>query len=461
MKALILQTLQNLRDYALTKGCAIALFYHEEDSYLMRFANSAISLNTNEHLIRLDITAYAGRRRASYELITDLSRVEEMKRGIDLAAEMVQHAEPLSYEPTVPVFDESFSDESAYDEQLAQLSNAERLQYFNQAAAGLETADLKLSGIFSCGSVILAQINTRSEHTQYFRMSDAQVSVVLAHSALKWEVQAEQSAQQKADLNPASLHADLAFLVEHYRHDTPRQLPLGSYDIVFGSAATALLLDTMNWIGFDGGMMKRGFSFLADEKIGQRVLSDKVSLTDDPQRLDTYPFARDFTGIERGPFPIIEAGVFRGWTWSQDDADEFGACPTGHTVAHKSLVLAGGSQNVSSLQELVAMPRDRDILFIPFLHYMNFVNPSMGIITGSSRFGTLLLKKDGSAAIPYNVRLTQSLLDPFGDKVAWLSQTTRPYNVSQSYGSRNPKAIIVPDFMQVNGLEISHSNPSY
>ena len=30
--------------------------YHEEDSYLMRFANSAISLNTNEHLIRLEIT---------------------------------------------------------------------------------------------------------------------------------------------------------------------------------------------------------------------------------------------------------------------------------------------------------------------------------------------------------------------------------------------------------------------
>ena len=56
----------------------------------MRFANSAISLNTNEHLLRLEITAYQGRQRASYELITDLSKLDEMKQGVDIAAEMAQ-----------------------------------------------------------------------------------------------------------------------------------------------------------------------------------------------------------------------------------------------------------------------------------------------------------------------------------------------------------------------------------
>ena len=85
-------------------------------------------------------------------------------------------------------------------------------------------------------------------------------------------------------------------------------------------------------------------------------------------------------------------------------------------------MLCGGDKEVSSLQELVNQPRQEDLLYIPFLHYMNIVNPTKGIITGSSRFGTLLLKKDGSVAIPYNVRLTQSLLDIFGDKVAWVSQ---------------------------------------
>ncbi len=194
MKEQILQTLAELRKYALDKGYEVSLLYHEEDSYLMRFANSSISLNTNEHLIRLEITAYSGKKRASYELITDLGKLDEMKKGIDIAAEMVQHAQPLTYQPTLPEFAKSFADESGYDPSLAQISNEERLQVFNAAAAGLETESVKLSGIFSSGMNTIAQVTTRSEHTQYFKTSDAQVTAVLSHSTLKWEVTAEQSA---------------------------------------------------------------------------------------------------------------------------------------------------------------------------------------------------------------------------------------------------------------------------
>jgi hypothetical protein len=107
------------------------------------------------------------------------------------------------------------------------------------------------------------------------------------------------------------------------------------------------------------------------------------------------------------------------------------------------------------------MPRETDSLYVPFLHYMNIVNPSKGIVTASSRFGALLLKADGSVVIPFNVRLTQSLLDIFGDKVDWLSERTVVYNTSQSYGERNPTAIVVPRFIKINGLEISHSNAAF
>jgi len=461
VKARILQTLRDLRAYAISKNVEATFDYHEEDSYLMRFANSAISLNTNEHLIRLEITTYEGRKRASYELITDLGKLDEMKQGLDIAAEMVKHAQPLSYQPTVPVYPETFSDESGFDAALAALSNAERLAYFNAGVAGLETDDIQMSGIFSNGANTLAQINTHSEHTQYFKTSDAQVSIVLSHATLKWEVIAEQSAQKKTELLPSQLRAELAFLLDHYQHDTPRQLALGKYDIVFGPAATGELLSVMNWIGFSGGSLKRGFSFLDQEQLGKKVFSDKFSLTDDPSRLETFPFKRDFMGMPRQSFPLFKNGVFQSFTWFQDDADEFDAQPTGHTVMHNSLVLNCGDQDVSTLQELVKLPRENDILYIPFLHYMNIVNPSKGLVTASSRFGALLLKKDGSVEVPYNVRLTHSLLDIFGDGMAWLSKAQTVNNTSQSYGSRNPTAIVVPAFIQVNGLEISHSNSSY
>jgi PmbA protein len=461
MRDQILQTLSDLRQYALGKGQDIELFYQEEAGSLMRFANSAISLNTSEHLIRLGITATLDRRQASVGLITDLSKVDDMRHSVDVAAEMVQHSQPLTYQPTVPTYQQTFADESGYDQSLAELPSEAKLDYFSRAAGNLETPDVRLSGIFSCGSNTIALMNTRSDDSLFFRTSDAQVTTVLAHATQKWELIAEQSAHARPELDPESLKRELAFLARHFVGAQAVQLPLGSYDIVFGPAAIAEMLGIISWIGFDGGLMKRGYSFLSEADIGRRAFSSQFTLVDDPDRPETFPFKMDFTGIPRKPYPIFEEGVFRGFLWSQDSADEFDAKPTGHTVAHKSLVMRGGDRTVHSLEELVAMPRPRDVLYVPFLHYMNIVNPTKALVTGSSRFGALLLRSDGSVAIPYNIRLTQSLLDIFGDKVDWLSHQTLPYNATHSYGARNPVSLIVPRFMQVRDLEISHSNPSF
>jgi hypothetical protein len=221
----ILETLQALRKYALEKSASrklvIGLQYHEEDSNLMRFANSAISLNTNEHLIRINVEAFEDRKRASYELITDLSKLDEMKKGIDTVIELVAHAQPLTYQPSVPSYPDSFIDEGFYDPALAQITNADRLNYFNQVAAGLESDDVKLSGIFSNGSTINAMIWTTSENTQYFRHSDAQVTAVLASASQKWEVISEASAQQVSDLNAGCLNRDLAGLIGQLKGEAP------------------------------------------------------------------------------------------------------------------------------------------------------------------------------------------------------------------------------------------------
>lgn len=246
----IISTLNELRKFALDKGITAGFFYHEEDSALMRFANSAISLNTNEHLVRLEITAYEGNKRASYSMITSPDALEDMKKGVLQAAEIVKHAQPLSYTPTIPVYEETFIESIAYDPDLAGISNAEKLDYFNQAVAGLESDQVKLGGIFSSGKNVIAVMNTKSEHALAFVSSDAQITMVLSHKTLKWEVIAEQSAQKKADLNPAQLHGQLSYLLGHYQNDTAEQIPLGEYDMVFGPAATAELVSVMNRIGF-------------------------------------------------------------------------------------------------------------------------------------------------------------------------------------------------------------------
>lgn len=457
----VIDLLKQLRQAALERKLKVLIDYHEEDSYLMRFANSAISLNTNEHLIRLDYTAFEGRKKVSYSLIVDPSDLESMEKGLDILVQMLPHAQPLTYKPTFPVYHKDVLDETAYDPALASLSNQERLAYFNTLAQGLESEDIKLSGIFSNGTTVTAQISSENEHTQYFRSTDAQVTAVLSSESLKWEVNAEQSAQKKSDLDAPALHEDLSLLVKHYQEDKAVQLPVGKYTVVLGPAATAEITQLMSIYGMMGALLKQGYSFLKEENQGDLLFSPLIDLVDDPREAEIYGQKADRLGFERKPFPLISEGRFQAFMWDQDSADEFGKKPTGHDVSSLNLVMSSGEGQITTLQELLEMPREEDILYISYIHYMNVVNPSQGMVTGSSRFGALFLKKDGSIEVPYNVRLTQKFTDFFGERVAWLSEKKVAYNVSSSYGRRNPSALKVPRFICVKEIEISHSNPSY
>lgn len=461
MKSKVTTLLKTLRAYAIEKGIRLAINYHEEDSYLMRFANSAISLNTNEHLTRLDLAAYDGKRRAVYQMIADPNELESIKKAIDTVGEMVRHATPLSYDPTFPIYKQDVYDERAYCSNLANLSNAERLAYFNTVAGELESDDIKLSGNFADGTTINAQISTETEHVQYFASTDAQILVVLSSLSLKWEVNAEQSAQRKRDLDPHGMHEQLALLLKYYKNAEAVQLPVGKYKVVFGPAAVGEVLGMMVGYAMEGSMYKLGYSFLAPESIDKPIFSPKMTLIDDPNRTEVFCQMADTHGFIRQPFAFVENGAFKGFAWSQDSADEYDEQATGHSVDHYSLVMSLGDKPVASLKELVEMPRDEDILYIPYIHYMNMVNPSGGVFTGSSRFGALYLKADGSVQVPYNVRLTQKFTDMFGERVEWMSANETIYNVSSSYGRRNPQALAIPKYICVKDIEISHSNSSY
>ncbi len=457
----VIDLLHQLRQAALKRDLQALISYHEEDSYLMRFANSAISLNTNEHLISLDFVAFDGRKKVSYSMIVDPADLESMEKGLDTLKEMLPHAHALSYDPTFPVYKRDVFDERSYDPALAALTNEERLAYFNTLAEGLESDDVKLSGIFANGTTTTAQISTANDHIQFFRASDAQVTAVLSSESLKWEVNAEQSAQKKSDLDAPSLHADLALLVKHYQEDQAVQLPVGKYNVVLGPAATAELINIMSYYGMTGGALMQGYSFLKEEDQGKLLFSEQINLTDDPREVGIYAQEADRFGLQRKPFPLISEGHFQAFMWDQDSADEFGKTVTGHDVSRFSLVMGAGETQIATLKDLLDMSRDEDLLYIPYIHYMNVVNPSLGMMTGSSRFGALYLKKDGSVQVPYNVRLTQRFYDFFGERVQWMSEKQVAYNLSSSYGRRDPTALKIPRFVCVKGIEISHSNPSY
>jgi len=455
MKNKLKKLLTELNSYAKQINVHAEFWLHTEKSSLTRFANSEISLNTSENIISLTITAYRGNSRGTYSLVTNLDEIEKMKVAIKTADEIAKQSMSVNYNLTFVPLPENEDDDKNFDKKLFEMSPEDKLNYVNKAVKGLETDLITLSGIFSSGAIFQAVTNTLSEKVLFHSVSDAQISLVLSHVEDKWEVAAGQSATCFNDLNPEEINKELGILLKLHSENKPQTLSLGKYDIIFGNAAFSDLLDFCSYIGFDGDSCKRQQTFLKENHLNQKVFSEKLSITDDPNVCETFPYKFDMNGVPRKLFPIIENGIFKSFIWERDAADEFGKKETGHSVPEMSIVVAPGDKEISSLEDLLKIDREKDTLFFPHIHYMNIVNATEGKVTGSSRFGALILKKNGAVEIPNNLRITDSLLNLFKN-VKWLSKKRCATNTSNSYGKRNPQALFVPKFVKINNVEITH-----
>ena len=384
-----------------------------------------------------------------------------MKGAIDKAVAMLPFASPMTYQPSIPDIQEATVSEDSYDPAIEKLTNEEIIAFVNEAVEGLETDDILLSGNFSSGWAESATISTKSPELVYWRASDVGVSLVLASEKRKWEINAEQFVYRKQDLDARVLHDRLAWLSDLYRTRPEVRVPEGPCRVVLGPAATAEYLNFLDWVGYSGSSMKRGFGMFQEKALGQKVMSDQFTLTEDPHLKEAFAIPVDAYGRRREKRALFDKGVLTGFVWTQQSADEFQKEPTGHDISNSSIKLEGGSMEVQTIQELAQMERDQDILYVPFLHYANIVNPTEGLVTGVSRFGALLLKKDGSIELPYNVRFTERLDQLFGDKLTWLAKEIVTYGSSTHYYGRDPYATLVPALACFDGVTVEISNKSF
>ena len=457
----VIERLRELRDYALTLGVPVRIDWSAEDSHMVRYANSAVSLNSKEEITRLGVTVYGDHKQASTSLTVDEKDLEAMKGAIDKAVAMLPFASPMTYQPSIPDIRETTISEDSYDPSIEKLTNEEIIAFVNEAVQGLETDDILLSGNFSSGWAESATISTKTPELVYWRASDVGVSLVLASEKRKWEINAEQFVYRKEDLDAKALHDRLAWLSDLYKTRPEVRVPEGPCRVVLGPAAIAEYVNFLEWVGYSGGSMKRGFGMFKEKDLGHKVMSDQFTLIEDPSLKESFAMPVDAYGRRREKRALFDRGVLTGFVWTQQSADEFQKEPTGHDISNSSIRMEGGSMEVETIQELAGMERDQDILYVPFLHYANIVNPTEGLVTGVSRFGALLLKKDGTIELPYNVRFTERLDQIFGDKLTWLARETVPYGSSTHYYGRDPYATLVPALACFDGMTVEISNQSF
>ncbi|MDP3630745.1 MAG: TldD/PmbA family protein [Actinomycetota bacterium] len=217
------------------------------------------------------------------------------------------------------------------------------------------------------------------------------------------------------DFAPEALGDEAASIAE--RSADPGSLDAGTYAVVLAPEAVSDLLDFLGYLAFGARAVDEKSSFIAGH-IGEKLLSECITLTENALGAETVGLTFDFEGSPKRAVPLIEAGVVRGPVTDSYWAAKLGLPNSGHALPAPNpygpmpmnLELAAGDTRVDEM--IAGVTRG---LYVTRFHYVNVEDPLRVVLTGMTRDGTFMIE-DGRLTKPVkNVRFTQSIVDALAD----------------------------------------------
>lgn len=412
---------------------------HSERSGLARFAGSEVHQPTLIENVVVSLRVVDGKRTG----VATTNKVDA-----DGLAELVERASAAA-ESAPP--DDDFPglappaeppQVGGYDETTAELGPDDQARL---AATAIDAAgDIPVYGFFTSAAAELAIASSTGLSVEQ-RMTDATALVVAAAEGRSGY--AEQTAWRAADVDPAEVTRQASEKAE--RTDGAGTLEPGVYRAVLEPYAFADLLDYFSHdsLGALGLLEKRGY---LSEKLGRRIVDEKITIRDDPLDPHGLPKAFDFEGTPKQTVVLVENGVARGVVWDRTTAARAGdgVVTTGHAgpvesrdwgpLPYSLSVAPGEAESVDELAELVG-----DGIYVTRLHYLGVIDSREGVVTGMTRDGTFRIR-DGKIGEPLvNLRFTVSVPDLLGE-VYGLTRTAALVNSQNFYGDRYPYGVLTP-----------------
>jgi predicted Zn-dependent protease len=209
------------------------------------------------------------------------------------------------------------------------------------------------------------------------------------------------NADRIADLKPAELVQTAA--EKAVRSTNAKTLQPGTYTVILEPAAVADMLLYMSF-QTDARNADEGRSFFAKKgggtKIGERVVSEKVSIWTDPADTRALGSIYSSDGMPSRRMPLIENGVLKSLSYSRYWAQKMNAEPT---PSPTNLIMKGGS---GSLADLI---RDtKDGVLVTRLWYIRFLDPQAILLTGLTRDGVFKIENGRIKNAVKNFRFNDS-----------------------------------------------------
>jgi predicted Zn-dependent protease len=339
-----------------------------------------------------------------------------------------------------------------FDPLTAQLDPATAGAALDAAFAGCAERGLEAFGIWTAGAVETA-IASSSGVRRHEAVTDAFMKVIArdGRGRTGWAAGAGTGI---AALEPAALAEQAAAKVSP---EAPVDLAPGEYPVVLAPDAIGSLLDFLGYLAFNGLSHTEGRGALVG-RLGHRVASPAISLSDSPRFPRTLPRSFDAEGVPKAPLPLIQDGVAHRVVHDMRSAARAGTVSTGHALEPggapfgpqpTNLVLSGGG--AADEAELMA-PIERG-LYVTRLWYLNPVHEKSTLTTGTTRDGTFLIE-DGRIGRPVkDVRFTDSILRLLEATEA-LTSAQRLVCEAEFYGRRFATGVVTPA-LRAHGFRIT------
>lgn len=372
---------------------------------LTRFANSAIHQNMASRNTNLRVRAVFGRRVASgtanqvdeQGVRALVQEVTDMARAADENPDFVSLPEPAGAVAQV----DSWHDDTA---RVTPAAMAETVREVIGQASGMQGSAAGSLAVRRYEQGVMNSLGIDA----YYQGTAASLATVVTGpdggfgyaSAISGSI---------GDIDARAVGEDAARRAFDSRN--PRDIEPGQYECVLLPYAVSDMLDTFYYTAFRALGYQEGRSFICG-KIGQKIVSETVSVWDDGLDRRTLPAPFDAEGVPKQRVDLIRDGVAVGVVYDSYTAHREGRKSTGHALGGdpelmgqwSHLIMAPGEATV---EDMIASTK-RGLLVTRF-HYTNVAHVMTATFTGMTRDGTFLIE-DGRVVGPVkNLRFTQSI----------------------------------------------------
>jgi PmbA protein len=411
-KELIIELSELALKRAQDSGCEAFINASIAKEFVTRFSNSEILQNYTDLCRDIAITVIYKDKQRSNSITNDLT-----KKGIlNLVDYLITTAKLVPPDPQYPGLvkqKQKFPSLSLNDPKVSKIEPDTIVDKVEEAVVAGEAFDRRIKGV--SGNMLLVdgfKYYISSIGQDLFYPNTKITSTLNINAFEKGEESRSNSTFGSRILSKIEMEKEANEVAERAIQGLgAKSIELGEYEVILDHQAVNELLFLINFATSSRLIIDK-YSFLTD-KLGKQVFNENFTLINNPhnpEHLDSRPI--DDEGLATQAFPVVENGILKNYSCSRLDAARLGtkALGTCFTIVGMSLGFPfAGTMKLGTYSKEEMISETKNGLLITNLHYINFVNPPVGSITGMTKDGLLIIKNGEIIGSAKNMRFTDEI----------------------------------------------------